>query len=99
MNYLIEFFFRKNLMTLFFTFFLFLEKFWMIPNDKYTSEGQIFILSIVTCSLHMKSTINLTFQQIWEFSEMFGYFQKVLAIFYAIATRYGFFGTKFELYN
>jgi hypothetical protein len=71
----------------------------MIPNDKYTWEGQIFILSIVTYSLHSKSTIKLIFKQIWEFSEILGYFQKVLAIFYARATRYGLFGKKFEFYN
>ena len=31
----------------------------MIPNDKYTSKGQIFILCFITCFLHMKSTIKL----------------------------------------
>ena len=38
-----------------------------------------------------------TFKQIWEFSEILGYFHKYLAILYAIATRYGLFGTKFEI--
>ena len=37
----------------------FFEKFWMIPNDKYTWEGQKFILCFITCSLHKKSTIKL----------------------------------------
>ena len=45
----------------FFDFLFFFEKFWMIPNDKYIWEGQIVILSFVTCSLHMKSTIKLNF--------------------------------------
>ena len=39
----------------------------------------------------MKSTIKLSLKQIWEFSEVIGYFHKYLAIFYAIATRYGLF--------
>jgi hypothetical protein len=45
----------------FFDFLNFFEKFSKIPNDKYTWEGQIFILGFVTCSLHMKSTIKLNF--------------------------------------
>ena len=31
----------------------FFEKFWMIPNDKYTWEGQIFILTFITCFLRL----------------------------------------------
>ena len=40
-------------------FFYFFEIFLMIPNDKYTWEGQKFILCFITCSLHKKSTIKL----------------------------------------
>ena len=48
-------------MTFFWIFSSFFEKFWMIPYDKYTWEGQIFILSFTTCLLQMKSTIKLNF--------------------------------------
>ena len=39
------------------------EKFWMIPYDKYTWEGQIFILRFITCLLQMKSTIKPNFSK------------------------------------
>ena len=64
-----------------FYFLFFFEKFWMIPNDKYTWEGQIVILSFVTCSLHMKSTIKLKFWQILGFLAFLGFFHNFLAIF------------------
>ena len=54
----------KNFDDFFFWFFpFFLEKFWMIPNDKYTWEGQILILSFITYFLQMKSTIKLNFSK------------------------------------
>ena len=53
----------------------------IIPNDKYTWEGQIFILCFVTCSLHMKSTKKLNFYKILWFLEILCFFQNFLAIF------------------
>ena len=55
MSYIMKFQFWKNLTS----FFYFFEIFLMIPNDKYTWEGQKFILCFITCSLHKKSTIKL----------------------------------------
>ena len=41
---------------IFLDFFLsFFEKFWMIPYDKYTWEGQIFILRFITDEKHHKT--------------------------------------------
>ena len=60
MSYIMKFQFWKNL-TFFFYFF---EIFLMIPNDKYTWEGQKFILCFITCSLHKKSTIKLKFFEV-----------------------------------
>ena len=52
----------EKIRWLFFGFIhLFFEKFWMIPYDKYTWEGQIFILRFITCLLQMKSTIKTQF--------------------------------------
>ena len=50
-------------MIFFWIFENFFEKFWMIPYDKYTWEGQIFILSFITCLLQMKSTIKPNFSK------------------------------------
>ena len=48
------------LFFLFFLFFLiFFEIFFIIPNDKYTCEGQKFILCFIIYSLLTKSTIKL----------------------------------------
>ena len=73
MCYIIEFFLD---------FLIFFWKFWMIPNDKYTWEGQVLFLSFVLCSLHMKSTINPSFWWILGFLEILGFFQKCLAIYF-----------------
>ena len=48
-------------MIFFWIFEIFFEKFWMIPYDKYTWEGQIIILSFITCLLQIKSTIKPNF--------------------------------------
>ena len=50
-------------MTFFLIFLSFFEKFCMIPYEKYTWEGQIFILSFTTCLLQMKSFIKLNFSK------------------------------------
>ena len=59
MSYIIKFQFWKNPTIVFSFLLLFFENFLMIPNDKYTWEGQKFILCFITCSLHKKSTIKL----------------------------------------
>ena len=82
-----------------FTFFLFFEKFWMIPNDKYTWEGQIFILRYFTWSFCITSSLKLYFLQIWWLTEIVGYFQKVLAISCTVVTRYDLFGSKFKFWD
>ena len=80
----------------FWFFFLFFEKFWMIPNDKYTWEGQIFILRYFTWSFCITSSLKVYFLQIWWLSDILGYFHKVLAISCTIVTRYDLFDSKFE---
>ena len=42
-------------MIFFWIFFSSFEKFLMIPNDKYTWEGQILILSFITNVKHNKN--------------------------------------------
>ena len=50
----------KNLTTYFISFYIFFFEFFLIiPNDKYTCEGQKFILCFIICSLLTKSTIKL----------------------------------------
>ena len=57
MSYITKFQFWKHLTIFFFNFFL--NFFLIIPNDKYTCEGQKFILCFIICSLLTKSTIKL----------------------------------------
>ena len=57
-----------------------MEKFWIISNDKYTWEGQIFVLSVVTCFYTWKVSQKYflaflgIFGVFWLFSEIFGNF-------------------------